>query len=236
VFGDEAPSVKRYDLLCSFYGEDVCVISGSELERKGAARLTLGVFCRYECKFKVRAQLQAEINLTPGKTHRLHFGKNQQRIVRFEIPESEEIDEVVFKGISEEQMGQFEMLVLMGNRVPDTSQALILAPAWENGYIGKFYRGCYCFCTGCNYTLLVSSKTEGYIQLGAKISGWTIDLDSFPARETFDAVGFWGLQCYSTRVKDREHDLVVTLQTYSGKPQLYVNPTVPLEFGNLTEA
>lgn len=59
---------------------------------------------------------------------------------------------------------------MKGNNPPDTHEALILAPAWENGYIGKFYKNCYCFCVGCNYTILVSSKTAGYINLGGKTS------------------------------------------------------------------
>ena len=83
------------------------------------------------------------------------------------------------------------MLILQGDEVPDTSNALLLWPAWENGYIGKFHRNCYCFCTGCNYTVLVSSKSEGYISIGAKVSGEALDLKSFPNSETYDSVQNW---------------------------------------------
>jgi hypothetical protein len=33
------------------------------------------------------------------------------------------------------------MMVSEGNKVPDTEKALLLYPAWENGYIGKFSKG-----------------------------------------------------------------------------------------------
>lgn len=85
------------------------------------------------------------------------------------------------------------MLVLEGNEVPSSSNALILTPAWENGYIGKFERNSFAFCTGCNYTVLVSAKTAGYLTLGAKVSNATIDLNSFKDGETYDYVHFWGL-------------------------------------------
>ena len=103
------------------------------------------------------------------------------------------------------------MLILQGNEVPDTSRALILWPAWQNGYIGKFYKHCYCFCTNCNYTVLVSSKSEGYISIGAKYTGKTVDLRSFPGSSTYDAVAFWGTQCYNYTVLDKTKDFRVSL-------------------------
>jgi hypothetical protein len=75
--------------------------------------------------------------------------------------------------------------------VPDTAKALILAPAWENGYIGKFMRNCFCFCTGCNYTVLMSAKSEGYINVGGKVNGDYVDLKSFGGGVVYDAVMFW---------------------------------------------
>jgi hypothetical protein len=103
--------------------------------------------------------------------HNFYFRENQQRIFRFEIPNDTSIDAIDFRGISENKFAKFEMLIMKGNEVPDTSKALILAPAWENGYIGKFYKHCYCFCVGCNYTMLISSKSEGIISIGGKVNG-----------------------------------------------------------------
>jgi hypothetical protein len=84
------------------------------------------------------------------------------------------------------------MLVNMGDEVPSTSRALFLAPAWENGYVAKFFRNCYCFCTNCSYTVLVSAKSEGYISIGASVQGETVDLRTYPGGVIFDAVRFWG--------------------------------------------
>ena len=84
------------------------------------------------------------------------------------------------------------MMVLKGNKVPNTGDALLLQPAWENGYIGHFIKHCFCFCTGCNYTVLVSAKNDGYISLGAKTSNNQVDLRSYPGGETYDTVYDWG--------------------------------------------
>ena len=44
---DTAPNVDKFDLRCTFYGEDVCVISGKELQNK--TKITVGVYCRKQC-------------------------------------------------------------------------------------------------------------------------------------------------------------------------------------------
>ena len=71
---DTAPNVDKFDLRCTFYGEDVCVISGSELAN--ATKITIGVYCRKSCQYRVKASLEAEINLAPGKMHNIYFKEN----------------------------------------------------------------------------------------------------------------------------------------------------------------
>ena len=128
------------------------------------------------------------------------------------------------------------MLIVQGNRVPDTSRALILAPAWENGYVGRFYKHCYCFCTNCNYTVLVSSKSDGYITLGAKYPGEPTDLKTYPDETAYGTVRFWGSQCYNYTVTDATKDLSVKVESYSGDPDVYINPIVPIDRKNFTAA
>jgi len=120
--------------------------------------------------------------------------------------------------------------------VPDTHRALILTPAWENGYVGKFYKNCYCFCTGCNYTILISAKSEGYISIGGKVQGKYTDLKTYPGGEIYDAVRFWGTECYNYTVSDPEKDVLIKLQTFSGQPDIYVNPNYPITAENFTKA
>ena len=111
-------------------------------------------------------------------------------------------------------------------------------PAWENGYLGKFYRDCFCFCQNCNYTMLVSSKSEGYISIGARLIGKNqiTDLKSFPGAETYDNVNFWDTQCYSYLVTDATKDFRVKIQSFAGEPNVYVNPLYPIDSQNFTKA
>ena len=69
-----APNVDQYDLRCTFYGEDVCVISGQELIN--VTKITVGVYCRKQCQYKVKASVEAEIFLAPGKMHNIFFKEN----------------------------------------------------------------------------------------------------------------------------------------------------------------
>ena len=68
------------------------------------------------------------------------------------------------------------MIMSKGNTLPNSENALYLRPAWENGYVGKFTVDCQCFCRGCNYTVLITAEQDGFITVGAKVSGQVIDL------------------------------------------------------------
>jgi 5-enolpyruvylshikimate-3-phosphate synthase len=78
---ESKPALFSYDLLCDFYGEDICIINGKELEK--AETVTIGVYCLNDCNYKISANLQAEISISPGKMHNIYFRKDQQRIFRF---------------------------------------------------------------------------------------------------------------------------------------------------------
>lgn len=78
--------------------------------------------------------------------------------MRFSIPNDTTITTVEVKGINENKFEPFNMIMSKGNQLPTSENALYLRPAWDNGYVGKFTQDCFCFCRGCNYTVLVSSE------------------------------------------------------------------------------
>jgi hypothetical protein len=88
----QEPNESYHDLKCAFYGEDICVVSGQELYDKNATNLTIGVRCEHSCKFKLQAELEAEVALPAGKMHNVWFKKDQQRVFRFEVPNDTSID------------------------------------------------------------------------------------------------------------------------------------------------
>jgi hypothetical protein len=138
--------------------------------------------------------------------------------------------------MAENRYDKFEMMIVQGNQVPDSHWALIMSPAWENGYIAKFYKHCYCFCQNCNYTILVTSKHDGYITLGGKSSLSYVDLNTYPNHEIYDAAPWYGMNCYNYTVTDETKDVTFKLDVYTGNPDLYINPIVPLVYHNATKA
>ncbi len=66
----------RNDINCNFFGEDICVINGKEILETKTELLLVGVFCKSNCTFKLRASLNIELNLKPGKMHQLYFNEN----------------------------------------------------------------------------------------------------------------------------------------------------------------
>ena len=74
---DLEPNSTLYNVSCRFFGEDVCVISGKELKEFNTTRITVGVSCVEDCKYKLQAELEAEINLKPAnKMHKIFFHKD----------------------------------------------------------------------------------------------------------------------------------------------------------------
>jgi hypothetical protein len=71
---DQEPTWQKHDLMCAFYGADICIISGKEL--KNVTKVTIGVNCLGDCSFRIQAELSAEINLSPGKMHNIYFAEN----------------------------------------------------------------------------------------------------------------------------------------------------------------
>ena len=233
---DTRPDLWRHDHGCTVLGNDLCIVSGKDIEERKVTHITVGIFCFTDCKFKMQAELDAEIIMDPGKMNKIYFKANQQRIFKFRIPDSSEIEQIEIKGINENKFAKWDMFVLQGNVVPDTSKAIKLESAWENGYIGLFKKHCFCFCTNCNYTVLITAKESGYITIGAKTSNSFVDLKSFPGGTTYDTVYFWGTTCYKYMVTDGDKDFRIRLESYSGNPDAYVNPKYPLTYRNLSRA
>ena len=63
-----------------------------------------------------------------------------------------------------------------------------------------------------------------------------MDLKSYSGGEAYDTVLFWDLQCYSYVVSDADKDFRVKLQSFSGDPNVYLNPTYPINISNFTDA
>ena len=53
MLNDTLPTATKHDLMCTFYGEDVCVINGKELMEQNTTKITIGVACRHDCEFKL---------------------------------------------------------------------------------------------------------------------------------------------------------------------------------------
>lgn len=112
--------------------------------------------------------------------------------------------------------------------MPGTDWLIHSWPAWNNGYVAKFTKGCDCFCTDCNYTTLLSADNAGYYSIVGKTSG---SIEVIGKEEVFDTVLRFATVCYDYFVNDPEVDLRIWMQVYGGEPDLYVsenqNDTIP---------
>ncbi len=69
--------------------------------------------------------------------------------------------------------------------------------------------------------------------MGAKVNGLFVDITSSDG-VIYDSVFVWHTQCYKYQVLNEDKDLKIRMDSYSGDPDVYVNPlTMPF---NLMQA
>jgi hypothetical protein len=57
------------------------------------------VYCETECDFRLQAELTEELLLETGRSYRLYFHAEQERVVRFAIPDDPAVTTVEVKGV-----------------------------------------------------------------------------------------------------------------------------------------
>lgn len=90
--------------------------------------------------------------------------------------------------------------------MPGTDRLVHSWPAWDNGYVAKFTRGCDCFCVDCNYTTSLTAIDAGYYSIVAKISG---TIEEISTDDVYDTVLRFGTVCYEYFVRNPEEDFRV---------------------------
>lgn len=81
--------------------------------------------------------------------------------------------------------------------MPGTDRLIHSWPAWDNGYIAKFTKGCDCFCTNCNYTTSITATDAGYYTVSAKRSG---SIEKIGDTDVYDTVLRFATVCYDYNV------------------------------------
>jgi hypothetical protein len=103
--------------------------------------------------------------------------------------------------------------------MPGTDREIHSWPVWNNGYVAKFTKGCHCFCTDCNYTVSITAIDSGYYVLTGKRSD---TVERLKTGEVYDAVLGNSVVCYEYEVKDKDADLRVRMNVFSGEPDIFV--------------
>ena len=50
---DTRPDLWRHDHGCTVLGNDLCIVSGKDIEERKVTHITVGIFCFTDCKFKI---------------------------------------------------------------------------------------------------------------------------------------------------------------------------------------
>ena len=74
---------------------------------------------------------------------------------------------------------------------------------------------------------MASTDTDGYITFSSKANGRVVQIP-LAQNEIFDSVYYHTLQCYSYLVLDPNKDLTIRLDSFSGNPDVYIDPHTDL--------
>jgi hypothetical protein len=73
------------------------------------------VNCNDACKFQLQAEVAEEMVLETGRSYQLYFKEEQERVIRFEIPNDPNITTVEIKGINTNKFDRFNIIMTKGN-------------------------------------------------------------------------------------------------------------------------
>eukprot|EP00826_Nyctotherus_ovalis_P006973 TRINITY_DN11705_c0_g5_i1.p1 TRINITY_DN11705_c0_g5~~TRINITY_DN11705_c0_g5_i1.p1 ORF type:complete len:244 (-),score=81.73 TRINITY_DN11705_c0_g5_i1:28-759(-) len=110
------------------------------------------------------------------------------------------------------------------NTVPDNLNTITVLPSWF-GLSARAYEGNDReFCRNCEYKVMVSSNEETSFSLI-----YRTDKQVVKAKEkyfsTYEVVHYGERNCYQYLVEESNDILEISINTFNGDPNIYVNPT-----------
>ena len=212
---------------CLEWGPDLCVLGKNEVKHDD--EITAVVSCTYsdDCYYNIEVQYVEEITIKKGQKTQIYFKAKEERIFNFYIPDDEQVTDIVMTSNAEEESQRYQMLVR--NEYQNDFTAFGVHSAFHSGYVAKFYsfKNCLdCFCTGCQYQILLKATTEGYYNLKFQYNNETelLRFQDDKGIEIYDFADSMTSQCYlyNIREEDEKKDFRIKLTTYTGDPSIYV--------------
>jgi len=183
-----------------------------------------------DCAYTITVRLAKDFVLYEGRKITSELLKDQTKIYSFFVPDDSDIYSIsIDLGVfgNSNQVKMYATIAKDENTTPDNMNTIPVVPSWF-GLSARAYDGNnYEFCRNCWYKVMISSNEEiTYTLLYHTSKAITRIRERFFA--TYELVQYGERNCYEYLVENREDVLEVSINTFSGDPNIYVNPkTLP---------
>jgi hypothetical protein len=183
-----------------------------------------------ECAYTITVKFAEDFELHEGKKITSELGKDETKIYTFFVPDDREINSILIDlGVfgNTNQVKMYATIIKDENTRPDNMNTISVIPSWF-GLSARAYQGnSYEFCRNCWYKVMISSNKEISYTLHYHTSKAVTRIkEKFFA--SYELVLYGERNCYEYLVDNPEEILEVSVNTFSGDPDIYVNPgTLP---------
>lgn len=104
------PTKENAQVSCHAYGEEVCVLNKNWA--KAGETIHVAVVCgvrQSECSFSIRVDEVTEMELSDATPLTLTLHPNEERVVRFYVPNNPNITHITISTVAENQFAAFSM-------------------------------------------------------------------------------------------------------------------------------
>jgi hypothetical protein len=199
-------------------GEDICTIPSSALSR--GKTFFVAAKCYRKCSYSLSAKLVSEIELGGRKDYKIPFQAGDKKIFSFENPHPG-VKNLIFSARADRKTAKMRMYLKAGKDAVPTSSDTASTDGWEDGIVIKLSEGqvkekeVYKILFESDDTTTVTIRvdllySEKVVEEGEAIDDFVIHNEK---------------TCYKYTVKTTDKNLRIGVYSFSGNPDIYVNPT-----------
>ena len=216
------------DFIWAMVGGDTCTVPYEYLKPEGT--VYIGVKWYKACEYSISGQIQPEQEVKSRIDYNITVGELNSKIVSFHNT-AKDAHTLVFTARSSRKDAKIKMFVSTGKDEAPSSDDTPASEGWVNGIVLRLTDKTPVKVKNDEYyKLLIQSDKTTTIDFRVDIVYTEKVLQNGVAIEDF--VNFNDRTCYKYFVRSPEQTLRVGAYSYSGNPDIYVNPKEILEENN----
>jgi len=191
--------------------------------------IKIAIYCYSECNYKIKVSLKNEYPIDDGDRISDFIKNTETRLFSFNVPSDNDIKSIAVNlFVGSTNVTSIKMFVSPAKdpkTVPSSSNTITVLPSWK-GLTAINYDSSTDFCRGCQYKIMISSKTDTSFVLSYRTNKGVVKITE-PGIDIYDTVGIAERNCYVYNIPSQlaSNTMSVYLKLYSGFANLNLNPS-----------